>query len=203
MTTETEDEEDNGFSRRRALIAFAGVGAGGLALINLSSTPVMAATLTINDDTLTTDNGAVTGVTISVSGDVTWDGAENEPGQTDIRLQVRDESDSNWETVATEDAGELTGLAGTYSYSFSGADITTTSWNNGDFNANGDGSSTDTTLTFRIEVEPTGDLDGDGNTPDTFTSSTDDATLTVNNEANSNNAGGNGGINGQGSNNSP
>lgn len=203
MTTETTTDKKNGFSRRKALIALAGIGAGGFALINISSTSVMAATLTIDDDTLTTDNGAVTGVTVSVSGDITWDGAENEPGQTDIRLKVRDPSDSNWETVETNDAGELTDLAGTYSYSFSGADITTTNWNKSDFKANGDGSSTDTTLTFRIEVEPTGDLDGDGNTPDTFTSSSNDATLTVNNEENSNNAGGNGGISGQGNDKNP
>lgn len=163
--------------------------------------PVMAATLTIDDDSLTTDNGAITGVTVDVSGEITWDGAEETPGSTEIELQVQN-PDSSWMTV-TANTEDLSGLAGTHNYSFLGVDIISNSdWKQSDFTANGDGATTETDLTFRLNIDTSGDLDGSGSS-NTIQSGTDTATLTVTNEKNSNSAGGSGGINGGGTNNEP
>lgn len=185
--------------RRAVLVLLVSVGVA-VGLVAFSSSPAMAATLSIGDDTVITDNGAITGVTVDVSGDVTWDGAEEQPGSTTIELQVQN-PDGSWETIDSS-TQELTGLAGTYSYSFTDVDVTSADWNNGDFNAAGDGASKDTELTFRVVVETTGDLDGQGSS-NSFTSSEDTATISVQNEANSNSAGGSGNVNASGTNNEP
>jgi ABC-type Na+ efflux pump permease subunit len=185
--------------RRGFIVLLVALGVA-FSLVAFSSSAVMAATLSIGDDTVTTDNGAITGVTVDVSGDVTWDGAENQPGSTDVELQVQN-PDGSWETIDSK-TEDLSGLAGTYSYSFTDVDVTYSNWNNGDFNAGGDGATKETELTFRLLVEPSGDLDGQ-NGAESFTSSEDTATVTAQNEANSNGASGNGGVNASGKNNEP
>lgn len=199
----TQHQEDERSRRKYGLLLFITLVAVGL-LLALTPSAVMAATLDISDGTVTTDNGAVTGVTVDVGGDITWDGAENAPGDTDIILEVKS-SGGSWETVATESAGSLSGLAGTYSYNFNDADVTSTSWNNGDFKASGDGSVTETTLEFRVTVESQGDINGDGNNPDTA-SATDTAKVTVTNEDSSQGVGGTNpgnGVNPQGTDQNP
>lgn len=172
------------------------------ALTIFSTSPVMAATLSIGDDTVTTDNGAITGVTVDLNTDITWDGAENEPGQTDVKLQVQN-PDESWETLETQST-ELSGLAGTYQPTFSNVDVTQSDWNNGDFRATGDGTTKETDLSFRLVVEASGNLEGDDNRKTTtVTSPTETATITAVNEANSNNAGGSGNVNGQGNDQNP
>jgi len=187
--------------RRGVLVLLVALGVA-VGLVAFSSSPGMAATLSIGDDTVTTDNGAITGVTVDLNSDITWDGAENEPGQTDVKLQVQN-PDGSWETLETQST-ELSGLAGTYQPTFSDVDVTQSDWNNGDFRATGDGATQETDLTFRLVVEASGNLDGDDNRETTtVTSSTETATITAVNEANSNNAGGNGGVNASGTNNEP
>lgn len=197
----TKEDENTDWKRKGFVILLAALVSVGL-LLTLSSSSVMAATLTVSDDSVITDNGALTSISVDVSGDVTWDGAENQPGQTDVELQVKS-PDGDWETLATEDAGTLSGLAGSYSYSFTDVDVTKSSWNKGDFQAGGDGASKETDLTFRVVVTPSGDLDGDGNTVDTIQSSSDTATVTVENEPNSNSAGGGGSVDASGTNKEP
>jgi hypothetical protein len=153
----------------------------------------MAASLSISDDSLTTDNGVVQGVTVDASGDVTWDGAENQPGLTTVSLQVQN-PDGSWTTI-TEEKETLSGLAGMYSYSFTDADVISNSnWEKQDFRPDNDGGVKQTELTFRILVEVEGDIDGDGSSGDSFRSNNAPATVSVTNEANSNNAGGSGGV---------
>lgn len=196
------EEEDNN-RRKGAVLLFVVLAAFGVVLA-MSSGSVMAATgFDIQDDTLTTDNGTVTGLQASVSGEITWDGAEHEPGETDVRLQVKN-PDGSWETLEETTYADLTGLAGTESYSFSDVDVTQSDWNNGDFNAAGDGSDEVTDVEFRLQVETSGNLDGEDNRNNfVFNSSSDTATITVTNEANSNSASGNGNINAQGNNQEP
>lgn len=194
-------EQDTTSRRRKGIVVL-------LSLLLLLATvtffttgSVMAASLTISDDTLTTDNGAVTGVTVNASGDITWDGAEAQPDSTTVKLQVQN-PDGSWTTVASQ-TDTLSGLAGTYSYSFTNADIiSNTDWNKADFKPSGDGATKDTDLTFRITVETTGDLDGSGS-GNTIQSNSDTATLSVTNEANSNGASGSGGVNGSGNDEDP
>jgi hypothetical protein len=197
----TQEDENTNWKRKGLVVVLAILVSGGL-LVTLSSSSVMAATLTVRDDSVITDNGALTSITVDVSGDVTWDGAENQPGQTDVELQIQS-PDGTWETLATEDAGTLSGLAGSYSYSFTDVDIKKSSWNKGDFQAGGDGSSKETDLSFRVVVTPSGDLDGDGSTVDTIQSSSDTATVTVENEPNSNSADGGGSVDASGTNKEP
>lgn len=196
------EEEDNNRQKAAALL-FVVLAAFGVVLA-MSSGSVMAATgFNIQDDTLTTDNGAVTGLEVSVNGEITWDGAEHEPGETDVRLQVKN-PDGSWETLEETTYADLTGLAGTESYSFSNVDVTQSDWNNGDFNAAGDGSDEVTDVEFRLQVETSGNLDGEDNRNNfVFNSSSDTATITVTNEANSNSASGNGNTNAQGNNQEP
>ena len=196
-------EEENNNKRKAAVLLFVVLASLGF-VIAMSSSPVMAATgFNIQDDILTTDNGAVTGLEVSVNGEITWDGAEHEPGETDVRLQVKN-PDGSWETLEETTYTDLTGLAGTESYSFSDVDVTQSDWNNGDFNAAGDGSDEATEVEFRLQVETSGNLAGEDNRNNfVFNSSSDTATVTVTNEPNSNSASGNGNTNAQGTNKEP
>lgn len=188
--------------RRKAAVILLTITVMVVSLAVLSSGSVMAASLSISDDSITTDNGAVTGATVSLNTDITWDGAENEPGQTDVKLQVKN-PDGDWETLSVKSTN-LTGLAGQYNPSFTSVDITDSDYNNGDFRATGDGTSNNVELDFRLVVETSGHLDGDDNRQtSTITSSTETATVTAVNEANSNGAGGSGGVTVTGSNNEP
>ena len=181
--------DERSFSRRRAIALLFGVGIGSYLLGSAFIGTTVAATLSIDNDSVTTDNGSISGLTLTVNSEVTWDGAETDPGDTTVELQVK-HSDS-WETIDTHTAN-LTGLAGTHTHEFNSVDILgNSSWKKNDFKASGDGSSLETNIDARLSVETSNDIDGDGS-PESFTSNTDTFTVTVNNEQNNNNAGGNG-----------
>ena len=193
---------ENTDKRRRKVIGILFVIAVAAMAVAFVPTSVMAATFTMDDTSVTTENGKVDSVTADVSGEITWDGAETDPGETDIELQVKNPDDS-WETIDSETT-TLTGLYGSHSYSFTGADVLSSDWKKNDFAANGagkDGTSTATDVEFRLKITTTGDINGDGS-PNEFTAS-DTSTITVNNEPNSNNAGGNGNTNANGPQGSP
>lgn len=170
-------------------------------VVFFSTGSVMAASLSISDDALTTDNGAVTGITVGASGNITWDGAEEQPGSTTVNLEVQN-PDGSWTTVASQ-TDTLSGLAGMYSYSFTSVDVIANSnWQKSDFKPSGDGATKDTDLTFRLTVQTSGDLDGSG-TANTIQSNSDTAVVSVTNEPNSNGASGSGGVTVQGNDNDP
>jgi hypothetical protein len=159
----------------------------------------MAATMTIDNDTLVSNNGTLTDLTLDVDADITWNGAENEPGDTDCIVEI--DHDGSWEEIGRTNA-TLTGLAGTWTPEIKGMDILTeSSWKRSDFNASGDGTSQSVDLTVRLRIATTGDLDGNGKT--SFTSSGSEFTITVENQPNSNNAGGSGTPNADGPNKGP
>jgi hypothetical protein len=174
-----------------------------LGMLVLSSGSVMAASLTINSDSITTDDGDIDGVTVDASGDVTWDGAEEQPGETEVKLQVEDPDGEDWNTIDTKEEEELSGLAGTYSFSFSDVDVTDDSdWSESDFVSSTDGSTKDTELNFRLVIETDGDLNGDDSS-DTATSNPATTTLSVTNEESSTGFGASGGIEGEGTDKDP
>lgn len=196
MSNENTDE------RRRKVIGILFVIAVAAMAVAFVPTSVMAATFTMDDSTVTTENGKVNSVTADVSGEITWDGAETDPGSTDIEFQVKN-PDGSWTTIDSETT-TLTGLYGSHSYSFTGADVLSSDWSKNDFAASGagnDGATTETDVEFRLKVTTTGDLNGDGS-PNEFTAS-DTSTIIVNNEPNNNNAGGNGNTNANGPQGSP
>lgn len=167
-------------------------------LVALSSESVMAASLAMSSDSITTDDGDIDGVTVDASGEITWDGADQQPGQTDVKLQVADDDGDDWSTIA-EESEDLSGLAGTYSFSFSDVDLTDdSSWSESDFVSDNDGSTKETELSFRLKVVSQGDINGDGNNPDISQSNTASTTLTVVNEESSTGFGASGDIEGEG-----
>lgn len=167
-------------------------------LVVLSSGSVMAASLAMSSDSITTDDGDIDGVTVDASGEITWDGADQQPGQTDVKLQVADDDRDDWSTIA-EESEDLSGLAGTYSFSFSDVDLTDdSSWSESDFVSDNDGSTKETELSFRLKVVSQGDINGDGNNPDISRSNTASTTLTVVNEESSTGFGASGDIEGEG-----
>ena len=95
---------------------------------------VMAASLDISDSSVTTNDGTLDKLTVDVSGDVTWNGAQYPPGSTEVKLQVQNSSDGSWTTIATE-TQDLSGLEGSYTYSFNGVDVTDSSVALSDFAA--------------------------------------------------------------------
>lgn len=158
----------------------------------------MAASLAMSSDSITTDDGDIDGVTVDASGEITWDGADQQPGQTDVKLQVADDDRDDWSTIA-EESEDLSGLAGTYSFSFSDVDLTDdSSWSESDFVSDNDGSTKETELSFRLKVVSQGDINGDGNNPDISRSNTASTTLTVVNEESSTGFGASGDIEGEG-----
>lgn len=167
-------------------------------LVVLSSESVMAASLAMSSDSITTDDGDIDGVTVDASGEITWDGADQQPGQTDVKLQVADDDGDDWSTIA-EESEDLSGLAGTYSFSFSDVDLKDdSSWSESDFVSDNDGSTKETELSFRLKVVSQGDINGDGNNPDISQSNTASTTLTVVNEESSTGFGASGDIEGEG-----
>ena len=172
-------------------------------LVALSSESVMAASLAMSSDSITTDDGDIDGVTVDASGEITWDGADQQPGQTDVKLQVADDDGDDWSTIA-EESEDLSGLAGTYSFSFSDVDLTDdSSWSESDFVSDNDGSTKETELSFRLKVVSQGDINGDGNNPDISQSNTASTTLTVVNEESSTGFGASGDIEGEGTDKDP
>lgn len=174
-----------------------------LGLMLLSSGSVMAASISISSDSLATDDGDIDGVTVDASGEITWDGAEEQPKDTTVKLQVQSPDGSEWETIETT-SDDLSGLAGTYSFSFSDVDVTDgTEWTKSDFVSSNDGAAKSTELSFRLKVVSQGDINGDGNNPDTATSNSATTTLTVNNEESSTGFSASGSVNGEGNDEDP
>jgi hypothetical protein len=188
-----KDEENDSKRRGIAIILALLVGAG--VMLSFGTGGVLAASLTMDGDSITTDNGAITDLTVDASGEITYDGAENPPDETDVELQVKN-PDGSWETIATE-TETLFGLAGAYSYSFNDVSVVepNTDYVKPDFKPSGDGESKSTDIQFRLVVTTDGHLDGADNRFNTeFTSDTATATVTVTNEENSNSAGGSGSV---------
>lgn len=173
-------------------------------MVVFSSGAAMAASLSISSDSITTDDGDINGVTVDASGDITWDGADQQPGSTEVRLQVQDPDGDEWTTVE-KTSEDLTGLAGTYSFSFTDVDVTTsdTGWSESDFVSDTDGSTKETNLNFRLVVVSQGDINGDGNNPDRAESNSAGTVLSVVNEQSNTGIGGSGGIEGQGTDEDP
>jgi hypothetical protein len=178
------------------LIVSAGV------MLAFSTGSVLAASLDMDGDSVTTDDGSITGLTVDASGDITYDGAEIPPGETEIELQIKD-TDGSFTTIE-KSTETLTGLAGTYSYSFSDVDIVGESgYTKSGLSPDTDGESKSTELQFRIVVT-TDDIDGgDGRERDEFTSNSASATVTVNNEETTTDAGGTGNVDVTGQDNDP
>lgn len=159
---------------------------------------VMAASLDISDSSVTTNDGTLDKLTVDVSGDVTWNGAQYPPGSTEVKLQVQNSSDGSWTTIATE-TQDLSGLEGSYTYSFNGVDVTDSSVALSDFAADSggsDGSKISTDVTFRVVADPSGNLDGSNSRLDDVVMTSDTtATLTLNDEPQSAGVGGGGSMN--------
>jgi len=161
------------------------------AVMFFSSSAVMATGLSVSDADTTVDRGTLDSASVDANAVIRWDGAEENPGDTVIQLQLeKPGSDNGYETLA-EHSEELNGAAGEYQYAFDSESVIDgdTSWAGSDFKPGGDGQSKTTELNFRIRVTPSGDLDGDGSTS-TFSSSAT-ALVTVVNEESSENSGGN------------
>ena len=159
---------------------------------------VMAASLDISDSSVTTNDGTLDKLTVDVSGDVTWNGAQYPPGSTEVKLQVQNSRDGSWTTIATE-TQDLCGLEGSYTYSFNGVDVTDSSVALSDFAADSggsDGSKISTDVTFRVVADPSGNLDGSNSRLDDVVMTSDaTATLTLNDEPQSAGVGGGGSMN--------
>jgi archaellum component FlaG (FlaF/FlaG flagellin family) len=159
---------------------------------------VMAASLDISDSSVTTNDGTLDKLTVDVSGDVTWNGAQYPPGSTEVKLQVQNSSDGSWTTIATE-TQDLSGLEGSYTYSFNGVDVTDSSVALSDFAADSggsDGSKISTDVTFRVVADPSGNLDGSNSRLDDVVMTSDaTATLTLSDEPQSAGVGGGGSMN--------
>jgi hypothetical protein len=174
----------------------------GLVVFGLGSSSAFAASLVMHGDQVTTDDGTINELTVDASGEVRYDGAEHQPGETEVELQVKN-PDGSWETIATQ-TETLSGLAGEWTYSFSDVSVVQTDYEKSDFKPSGDGESLETEIQFRLAVTADGNLDGSDNRENTeFTSDTATATVDVTNEANHNSAGGSGDVDADGSNSQP
>lgn len=207
------EEEDRGSITRRGLLTSAIVVlfSGSIAGRFLTGTARADAAVTdlgVAGDSITTDDGQLTGLTASVSGHVSYDGLDTEAVSVDIELYAAPSGgaidaagnliDSESVTVALTSG--LDTHAGHYDYSFVDADVLAADdLAASDFSATGDGTTKDTDVDFRIAMTV---KDLDGNVLVTA-ATTDMATISVTNEANSANAGGSGTTDAQGTNQSP
>jgi hypothetical protein len=144
----------------------------------------MAAELSVDDGSITTDDGTISDIVASIDVDLTYDGAENQPGETTVSLQVSDEDFDDYTEIASS-TQELTGLSGSATYLFEETSIIPGNDDDDDtsvpqrFLADEDGSEEDSKFKFQAVITPTGDIDGDGDTPDEITEQTDSKTTLV------------------------
>lgn len=173
-------------SRRRQVAALVVAALLAASITPLFSGGVLAATFTASDVSVTSDNGALTAVTVAPNGSVTYDGLENEPNEIQLAVQVN--VDGTWETATTKTLS-ATGLQGSVSYDVSEVDLlSATSLSAGDFMAGADGGDAQTTVDVRVQATFVGVEDGGG---DMATTAGDSFTVTVNNQP------ANGGVGGQ------
>lgn len=168
-----------------------------------ASEATLVTSLSIDSDSITTDDGRIDGVMVDAFGNVTWDGADQQPRSTEVSLQVRDPDGNGWTTIE-ETSEDLSGLAGKYSFSFTDVDVTTdaSGWSKSDFVSDTDGSKKETNLKFRLVVESQGDINTDSS-KDRFKSDSATTTLTAVNEESRTKFGVSGGIKAEGTDQDP
>lgn len=173
--------------RRDQAFAVGTVGVVVLLLLALSVGQTAAhATFTAGDVALTGNAGHLTSLTVTPSGDVHYSGLESPPSSVDVVVQVRLNSSSTWETVATTSVS-ASGLQGTANFSFAQINLlTTSSLKASDFKA-ADGSTSSTTVDIRVRATLVGA--GPGGT-DVVATAADSFVVSVTNEPATASAGG-------------
>jgi len=154
----------------------------------------MAASLTMADDSVTTDDGTITNVWADVdSVDVSWDGLDTAATSLSVELMVQDK-DGDW-FVCTSKSVSISGKHG--SKSFGDADITKESilskgtgtvWTKSDFEEGTDGETNKTDVTAKLHATI---YSGTEELIDCY-SSEDTFTISVTNQAKSSSVGGTG-----------
>lgn len=211
--TPPAEGDDRGFVSRRGLLgsAVAALLAGTLAsdqLVQAVAADAAVSELSVADDAITTDNGQLTGLTVSVDSHVSYDGLDTEAETVEIELYAASSGGATdiasnriaSASAAVADESKLGTFAGHHDVAFADVDVLAADdLSKGDFSATGDGTSKDTDVEFRLAMAVS---DGAGNAlVDAAASAT--ATISVTNEGNSAGAGGNGNTNAQGTNQSP
>lgn len=206
-------DDDRASTTRRGLLTsliaalFAGTAAT-QALVGLGRADAAVTNLDVGGDSITTDDGQLTGLAASVSGHVSYDGLDTAASSVDVSLYAAPaggDTTAGGNQIASTSAtvADSTGLdpnAGHRDFGFSGVDVLAAAdLSKNDFAANADGSTKDTDVDFRLAMAVE---DSDG-TELVSASATATATISVTNQANSGNANGNGNTNASGSNQSP
>jgi hypothetical protein len=183
-------------SRRKLIGVSTGavLSVAGLALFLSDS--VMAASLTIDDDSITTDKGQLTGLTVTLNSTFDYDGAETNPGETKFKVKTRVKDSGNSYNTLTEKEVDVQGTSGTKNVSFNSVDILD-ELDAEVFDANTDGGQTVTDIQLKLTITTENDVDGDGNSEDEVSDSTT-TTITLNNQEFSGDSSGSGSVSASG-----
>lgn len=193
---------DSSISRKLTVLVVVLIASIMASVVAFSSGGVMATSLSIDSGSVTTDNGTIESVSVDASGTITYDGAEQAPGDTQVKLKLQDKDGSGYQTIDSINLN-LDGTAGSESYSFSNVEVTgQQNYDASSFKSDDDGAEKTTDIKFKIEIVSQGDVDGDGSNPDT-SSAVSSTYITVNNEASSQNVGGSGDVTASGTNQEP
>ena len=132
------------------VLSTAGVAAGAFA--STASASANVGNLSVSGDSVTTDDGTITDVTIDVTGDWKFDGFDTVPDFVEVELQVG--KSGNWETIGTSGRiGQNTDLGNAHAGTFqvSGSVVNNSSlYALSDFTAGSDGNSANTEVHTRV-----------------------------------------------------
>lgn len=143
--------------RRTAMQSIgSGIAGLGLGFLFLSSSKSATATLavtsmSISDDSITTRDGTISDVQISISG--SWDYSvpnDKDPAEWSLQLLVIRDNES---AVIDSTTGSAMYLSSDGDYTLSGSVLSTDLYSVGDFEEGTQGATKDTTLTFRVVFE--------------------------------------------------
>lgn len=222
-TTASEDERELDDSERRRVatptrrglfgvagaVVVGGLGSSVVLYSGRARADVATGTLSIQGDSIVTDDGRLRSLTVSLSsGHVSYDGLDTEAATVDVNLFAAPSGG------ATDDAGNriasktatvtlesgLRAHAGHYDYSFTDVDVLAAAdLGEGDFSAPTDGTTRETDVDFRVELL----VKDSGGTLITRADATETVTISVTNQAQSSDTQGDGTVSAGGTNQSP
>jgi len=179
-----------------ALVAVMVVGGLGFVALTGGATATVDS-FTIDDDSVTSDDGSFDSLKVSGSGSYEFDGLDAEADRVVTTVEVQN-PDGSWSTLVS-DSTDVSGYAGTVSGPLSANVLTDSQWTKSDLESTTDGESETTSLKFRLTIEV---KSGGGSTLASDQAQTQ-ADFTVNNEALSTSATADGTLDGSATDDSP
>lgn len=123
-----------------------------LATLLVSSGAMAHTSFTVNDASVTSNDGSLKSLTVAPSGDVHYDGLESEPSAVEVTVAIKKSNASSYETIGSQNITTATGLQGSVNYTFSTIDVLAqSSLTKADFRAS-EGATKNTSLDLQITV---------------------------------------------------